>query len=101
MRSLSGRFPFVVIIVYLGAVVFCISRAFDFAGAINIDWTLVLIGLTLPWSLVTIVFTWSLIHGAGLEFFTVMYLVFAGANSWIFYWLYSAYRKRSMKAKES
>lgn len=101
MRSLSGRFPFLVIIVYLGAVVLCISLAFDYAGAINIDWTLVLIGLTLPWSLVSIVFTWSLIHGAGLEFFTVMYLIFAGANSLIFYWLYSVYRKRSIKANES
>ena len=94
MRSLRDRFPLLIIIVYLVAVVLCIFLAFDYAGAINLNWTLVLIALTLPWSLVSIVFVWALIHGAGLEFFTVMYLIFAGVNSSIFYWLYSVFRKR-------
>ena len=90
--------PFLIIILYLVAVVLSISLAFDYAGAINTDWTFVLIVLTLPWSLVSVVFAWSLIHGAGLEFFTVMYLVFAGVNAAIFYWLYSVFRKRSLRA---
>jgi hypothetical protein len=85
--------PLVVVIVYVLAVIACIVQAFDFAGSINLNWTLVLIGLTLPWSLVSIVFVWSLIHGAGLEFFTGMYLVFSAINSLIFYWLYSKVRK--------
>jgi hypothetical protein len=76
------------------AVIACILQAFDFAGAINFNWTLVLIGLTLPpWSAVSMVFAWSLIHGAGLEFFTCMYLIFAGINSLIFYGVYSKLRK--------
>jgi hypothetical protein len=40
--------------------------AFDFAGSINLVWTLVLIVLTLPCSLVSILFAWGLIHGAGI-----------------------------------
>ena len=99
MRSLRGRLPSLIVFIYLIAVVLCISLAFDYAGAINFNWTLVLIGLTLPWSLVSVVFAWSLIHGAGLEFFTFMYLVFAGANSTIFCWLYSVFRKRALRAR--
>jgi hypothetical protein len=76
--------PFVIIAIYLLAVVVCVFLAFDFAGAINFNWTLVLIALTLPWSMVSVIFVWGLIHGAGLEFFTFMYLTFAGLNSLIF-----------------
>jgi hypothetical protein len=97
MGSLRAKLPFLIIILYLGAVVLSISLAFDYEGAINTEWTLVLIALTLPWSLVSVIFAWSLIHGAGLEFFTVMYLVFAGVNASIFYWLYSVFRKRSSR----
>jgi len=65
MKDSSPKLPLVIIAIYLIAVIACIFLAFDFAGAINLNWTLVLIGLTLPWSLVSIVFVWSLIHGAG------------------------------------
>jgi hypothetical protein len=67
-------------LIYFFAVVACIPLAFDFDGAIDTTWTFVLILLTLPFSLVSILFAWSLIHGAGLEFFTFMYLLFAGIN---------------------
>lgn len=64
--------------------------AFDFTGRINSDWVLVLIGLTLPWSIVSVFFMWSLFHGAGLGFFTVLYLVFGGINTFILYCISSA-----------
>lgn len=101
--NLRTRFPIVLSALYLLTVIVCIPLAFDFKGAIDFDWTLVLIGLTLPWSLVSVVFAWSLIHGAGLEFFTFMYLLFAGLNATILYYVCCAFRrsyqnKRAMKA---
>lgn len=91
--NLRTRFPMLLTAIYLLCVVACITLAFDFAGAINLNWTLVVIGLTLPWSLVSILFAWSLVHGAGLEFFTVMYLVFAGINAAILYYVCFAFRR--------
>jgi hypothetical protein len=67
-------------LIYFLAVVACIQLAFDYKGAIDTTWTFVLVLLTLPCSLISIIFAWSLIHGAGLEFFTYMYLLFAGIN---------------------
>lgn len=100
METLRTKLPFIVITIYLLAVIVCIFLAFDFAGQINLNWTLVLIALTLPWSIVSIIFAWSLIHGAGLEFFTFMYLLFAGLNSLIFYKLYSRRRSQEKRATE-
>jgi hypothetical protein len=99
METSKLKLPFIIIAIYLLAVIVCTFLAFDFAGAINSDWTLVLIALTLPWSIVSIVFAWALIHGAGLEFFSFMYLLFAGLNSLIFYKLYSLFRRRSKKGQ--
>jgi hypothetical protein len=65
---------------YLIAVVVSIFMGFDFKGSIDLGWTLALIILTLPLSLVSILFAWALIHGAGLEFFAWMYLTFAVVN---------------------
>jgi hypothetical protein len=48
----------------------------------------------LPWSLISILFAWALIHGAGLEFFSVMYLAFAGLNLFIVSKLINVLRKR-------
>lgn len=76
------------IALYLIAVVACIYLAFDFEGSINSEWTMVLFGLTLPWSIVSIMFAWALIHGAGLEFFAVMYFSFALINSVLIYKLF-------------
>ena len=95
------KLPIVIIGLYLMAVLLCLLRAFDYAGAINIEWTLVVIGLTLPWSLVSVLFTWSLIHGAGLEFFTFMYLLFAVVNSLLFYRLYSFLQRRATRLESN
>lgn len=47
--SISKRqWTVTIIAIYLLAVVVTIFFAFDFKGAINFEWTLVLIGLTLP-----------------------------------------------------
>ncbi len=95
MNNQKPIFPLVVIAIYMLAVFVCIFLAFDFEGAINTLWTGALIVLTLPWSLVSILFAWALIHGAGLEFFAVIYLLFASFNSLIFFWLCSRFRKNS------
>jgi hypothetical protein len=95
MDTSRPKFPLAVIAIYLLAVVVCVSFAFDPAGAINLNWTIALIGLTLPWSLISIPFAWALIHGAGLGFFTIMYLAFACLNSYIFYRIYSSFRRKS------
>lgn len=80
-------------LLYLAAVLVCIPLAFDFKGAIDTTWTLVLIVLTLPWSMVSVLFAWALIHGAGLEFFTFMYLAFACVNAFILHYICSAFRR--------
>ena len=95
LKTPRSKTALIIITVYLSAVVTCIVLAFDFIGRIEFEWTLVLIGLTLPWSLVSVVFAWALIHGAGLEFFTFMYLCFAGINSGIFYKMFTRDRSKS------
>ncbi len=92
------RLPAIVTTHYCLIVLACISLAFDYAGAVNMTWLLVLIVLTLPWSLVSILFAWALIHGAGLGFFTLMYSVFAVINAIILYRITSAFRGRAEDA---
>jgi hypothetical protein len=77
-----------VIGIYLIAVAVSIFFSFNFEGSINAGWTLVLFVLTLPWSFVTILFMWALIHGAGLEMFTVMFFSFAVINSFLIYLIF-------------
>ena len=64
--------------IYGAIVLGCLLIAFDFDGRMRSSaaW-LVAVILTLPWSMVSVLFLWALFHGAGLEFFTVMYLGFA------------------------
>jgi len=76
---------FIIPVVYLLTVIIYIVLAFDFEGRLNSDWWLVLCAFTLPWSLVSVIFMWALFHGAGLEFFTVMYLFFAVINAFLIY----------------
>jgi hypothetical protein len=71
--------------IYLAAVFACMLLAFNYEGSVDTVWTLALIALTLPWSLVSVLFAWSLIHGAGLEFFSFIYLAFAGLNAYLLY----------------
>lgn len=67
-------------LIYLILVIICILLAFDYRGSLNSNWWLILSALTLPWSLIGFIFIWALIHGAGLEFFTIIYLFFASIN---------------------
>ncbi|HEX8250251.1 MAG TPA: hypothetical protein VF599_18910 [Pyrinomonadaceae bacterium] len=78
------------IAIYLIAVIACIYLAFNFKGSINSEWTMVLMALTLPWSIISVVFMWALVHGAGLGFFAVMYFSFAIINSFFIYKLFGA-----------
>ena len=94
MNFLKSNFPVIIPVLYLAVVFGCIFLAFDFAGAINASWTLLLIGLTLPCSLVSISFAWPLIHGAGLEEFALMYIAFASLNAFIIHYLCMRLRKR-------
>ncbi|MDX2044332.1 MAG: hypothetical protein SF097_24195 [Acidobacteriota bacterium] len=87
----KARIP--ISIVYFLLVLICVLLAFDFDGAIDPTWTLVLIAVTLPGSLVSILFAWSLIHGAGLEFFAFVYLASAGFNIFVFNWIISRLRR--------
>ena len=78
-----AKYRHLIAIGYILAVVICIVMAFDFDGSIHFEWTLVLIALTLPWSIVSVFFAWALIHGAGLETFTIIYIAFAGVNAYL------------------
>src|SRR5688572_6926872 len=65
---------------YSLVVLVLVLLAFDFDGRIRLGWTGVLIIATLPWSVVSIFFAWALIHGAGLEFYSFVYLTFGAIN---------------------
>jgi hypothetical protein len=68
-------------LVYLLVVVICLIQSFDYRGQVHLGWTLAVFGLTLPLSVVSVWFSWLLLHGAGLEFFTSLYLLCAGINA--------------------
>src|SRR5262245_23977752 len=95
------KFHLLISIAYFLIVAVCIVLAFDFKGAIDFEWTLVLIAVTVPWSLISVFFAWALIHGAGLEMFTIIYLAFAGINALILNWLgKKAMKQESAKVSE-
>lgn len=80
------KIQFITPVIYLLIVVICIFLAFDFSGRLNSsDWWLALCVLTLPWSMVSVLFMWAIFHGAGLEIFTLMYLFFASINAYLIY----------------
>ena len=67
---------------YGAIVLFLTVRVVGYADG---DLLLVLLVLTLPWSLVTLFFTWSLMHGASLWFFWCVYLAGGAANAFLVY----------------
>ena len=67
---------------YCAAVIFCAVRVLGYSDN---DWLLTLIALTLPWSLVSVAFIWSLIHGASPGFFWLVYLGGGAANAYLLY----------------
>lgn len=83
-------------LIYFIFVIICILLAFDYKGSLNSDWWLILSALTLPWSLIGFIFIWALIHGAGLELFTIMYLFFASINVVL---IHRIFRQKSLSNK--
>ena len=82
--------------IYGAAVLLCAVRVLGYADN---DWLLILIALTLPWSLMSLVFIWSLIHGASLGFFWVFYLAAGAVNAFLFYrYLPKAYARLRRRA---
>jgi hypothetical protein len=59
----------------------CAIRAVGYADG---DWLAALIVLTLPWSLASLPFLWSLIHGGSAWFFWLVYLAGGAANAALF-----------------
>jgi hypothetical protein len=70
------------VLVYGASVLLCTIRALGYADS---DWLLVLIALTLPWSLISVAFFWSLIHGASQWLFWLVYLGGGTVNAVLFY----------------
>ena len=80
---MTRKWPLIVSILYLVAVFVLVFLAFDFTGRIHFNMLLALIALTLPWSMVSVIFMWALMHGAGLGFFAVMYAAFGFLNAFL------------------
>jgi hypothetical protein len=88
-----ARTQLTLLAIYISGVILCVALAFDFQGAINASWMLALIVLTLPWSIISLLFVWPLIHGAGLEYFTMFYLACAGLNVYALDRVMTSYRR--------
>jgi len=72
-------------VLYLAAVVLLTIRVLGYSDS---DWLVVLIVATLPWSLVAVVFLWSLIHGASLWLFWLAFIGGGAANAFL-WWRYA------------
>ena len=77
-----GRLEAAALALYAAAILLCTLlvvgyREVDFLGA--------LVALTLPWSLITLVFIRSLIDGASLWLFWLVYLGGGAANIYLFH----------------
>jgi hypothetical protein len=70
------------LVTYMAAVILCTVSV---AGYDNSDWLLVLLALTLPWSVVAVIFVWSLIHGASPVLFWLVFLGGGMANALLSY----------------
>ena len=67
---------------YAATVLFCTILV---VGYQDIEFLGALVALTLPWSLVTLAFIWSLGHGASLWLFWLIYLGGGAANVYLFH----------------
>ena len=74
--------------VYLILVGLCIYLAFDFDGKTDGLFWLILLLMTYPWSIVTLFFSWALMHGAGLEIFSMLYFLCGLLNSYLIYLIF-------------
>jgi hypothetical protein len=66
-----GRLEAAALVLYAATVLLCTILVVGYG---DLDLRGALIALTLPWSLVTLPFRWSLIHGASLWLFWLVYL---------------------------
>ena len=71
-----------ILVIYAAAVILLTTRVLVYSDS---DWLLLLVVLTLPWSLVCVVFLWSLIHGAGFWLFWLVFLGGGAANAFLSY----------------
>ena len=71
-----------IVVIYSGAVLVLTIRGLAYSDG---DALLILIALTLPWSLVCVVFLWSLIHGASVWLFWLVFLAGGAVNSFALY----------------
>ena len=72
----------IAMLMYGATVLSCTARVVGYADG---DWLLVLVALTLPWSVISLVFIWSLIHGASLWLFWLVFLGGGAANAFLVY----------------
>lgn len=72
-----------------------IFLAFDFEGRTNSTAWEVLAILTLPWSIVSVLFLWAISHGSGLESFAIMYGVFGLVNARLIYLVFRTLKFRN------
>lgn len=98
MKRPVSKWSFVAAVVYFVSVVVTIFLAFDFDGYTNMTAWAILTLLTLPWSVVSILFLWTISHGAGLEVFALMYGAFGLVNALL---LYLLFRTLKFKAEDS
>ncbi len=73
----------VLAVVYLAIVIALIFAAFDFRGAVHPIPLLVLVAMTLPFSVLSYIGIWALIHGADIGCFSIFYLTCAAVNVWL------------------
>ena len=77
-----GRLEAAALVLYAATVVLC---AILVVGYGDVEFLGALIALTLPWSLITVLFIWSLIHGASPWLFWLVYLGGGAANVYLFH----------------
>lgn len=82
---LYGAMRWILSLGYIGLVALCIFLAFDFAGSTHAGFWCLLFLITLPWSLISIIFLWAIMQGAGLELFSAMYSGFGLINAYLIY----------------
>ena len=91
-----GRLEAAALVLYAAAVLLCTILVVGYG---DLNFVGATIALTLPWSLVTIPFRWTLIHGASLWLFWLVYLGGGAVNVFLLHrylpWLYTRLRRGS------
>ena len=72
-------------VLYVAVVVALTVRVLGYGDG---DWLIPLIVITLPWSVLVVVLLWSLIHGASLWLFWLVFLGGGAANAFLGWRIY-------------